>query len=470
MATYFLRVSKLSRGRGARVTRAAAYRAGERIHDERSSDVYNFSSRQDIAYKEVVLPSDLDDDPDMAWARNRATLWNAVEHAASRRNSLLAREYLVLLPPELTTIQRVALVRTFSQELADRYRNAVDCVIHYPRPGSDSRHHHAHVLMTTREVGPKGVGARTTLELAGTERHALGLGPSKDEYLQTRERWAQLTNEALAKAGAAERVDQRSLRAQGIDREPEAAIPQKVYYAERKSGTRTHAGDEIRARQRERAEALALGADKYVQVLRQQKATARDRAQESANGRQRDPKRPPRSTLTREELNERRRARYHANAEGLNQKRRERYRENAESERQKYRQWRRANAPEVNERRRKWRAANVERVNQRAREYRAKHAERESAARWLRMREKEKDAERTVSNGSSYESTARLESASRPDEALEDARKWLEVRERAGNAEQPDPTSEPGGYVVEGDLDEDDEEDAHRTKDTDLGL
>ena len=469
MATYFLRVSKLSRGRGARVTRAAAYRAGERIHDERSSDVYTFSSRQDIAYKEVVLPSDLEDNPEMAWARNRATLWNAVEHAANRRNSLLAREYLVLLPPELTPIQRIALVRTFSQELADRYRNAVDCVVHYPRPGSDSRHHHAHVLMTTREVGPKGIGARTTLELAGTERHALGLGPSKDDYLQTRERWAQLTNDALAQAGVAERVDQRSLRAQGIEREPGAALPQKVYYAERKSGTRTRVGDEIRARQRERAEALALGADKYDQVLQKQKATARDRAQENANGRRSAPKRVPRSALTREELNERRRARYRANAGAMNQNRRDRYRENSESERQKYREWRRANAPEVNERRRKWRAANVERVNQRAREYRAKRAEKESAGRWLRMREKAKDAEGSVNSGPPYESTARLESATRPDEALEDARKWLEVRERTGDAEQPDPGNEPGGFV-EGDLDEDDEERARRTKDTDLGL
>jgi hypothetical protein len=39
MATYFLRVKTISGGRGARVTRAIAYRAGERIVDERSGDV-----------------------------------------------------------------------------------------------------------------------------------------------------------------------------------------------------------------------------------------------------------------------------------------------------------------------------------------------------------------------------------------------------------------------------------------------
>jgi uncharacterized protein (DUF433 family) len=36
-----------------------AYRAGERIRDERSSDVYNFCDRHDIAHKEILLPPDL---------------------------------------------------------------------------------------------------------------------------------------------------------------------------------------------------------------------------------------------------------------------------------------------------------------------------------------------------------------------------------------------------------------------------
>ena len=35
------------------------YRAGERIRDERTSEVYDHSDRDDVAHKEVVLPSDL---------------------------------------------------------------------------------------------------------------------------------------------------------------------------------------------------------------------------------------------------------------------------------------------------------------------------------------------------------------------------------------------------------------------------
>lgn len=188
MASYFLRSKHISRGKGARVTRAAAYRAGERIRDERTSEVYDYSDRNDVACKEVVVPSDLAGRDDMSWTQDRATLWNAAEHAGARRNSRLAREFLVLLPPELNPAQRVSLVRGFSQELADKYRCAVDMTVHTPRPGADARNHHAHLLMTVREVTPDGMGPRTALELGGRERHARGLGPTRAEYLDLRKR------------------------------------------------------------------------------------------------------------------------------------------------------------------------------------------------------------------------------------------------------------------------------------------
>src|SRR5882757_3879935 len=198
MAKYFLYVKVFSRGKGSRVTRAAAYRAGERIRDERTSESYNYSKRKDIVHSEIIPPAGLADHPDIAWARDRAKLWNAVEKAGTRRNSRLGREVLVILPPEISAASRTELARTFAVELAEKYRNAVDFAVHEPRAGSDQRHHHAHVLMTTREVTPEGLGPRTALDLSGTERRARGLGPSKTDYLLTRERWAQLTNEALS--------------------------------------------------------------------------------------------------------------------------------------------------------------------------------------------------------------------------------------------------------------------------------
>src|SRR5438046_6089497 len=86
--------------------------------------------------------------------RERSALWNAVEQAGQRRNARLAREVLVTLPPELAQAERTELARKCSRELADRYGSAVDLAVHEPRAGSDERHHHAHLLMTAREVRP----------------------------------------------------------------------------------------------------------------------------------------------------------------------------------------------------------------------------------------------------------------------------------------------------------------------------
>jgi ATP-dependent exoDNAse (exonuclease V) alpha subunit len=108
------------RAGGSSAASAAAYRAGERIRDERTGRTYDHSERQDVLHKEIVLPGRFADE-DMAWARDRASLWNAAESAETRKNARVAREYLVALPVELSPPQRLELVRAFSQELSDRY-------------------------------------------------------------------------------------------------------------------------------------------------------------------------------------------------------------------------------------------------------------------------------------------------------------------------------------------------------------
>jgi len=98
MANYFLHMKIFGRGKGSKVTKAAAYRAGERIHDERTSALYNYTSRTDVAHAEIVLPTEYADRVDMEWALDRSTLWNAAEHAGRQWNSRLAREILVHVP------------------------------------------------------------------------------------------------------------------------------------------------------------------------------------------------------------------------------------------------------------------------------------------------------------------------------------------------------------------------------------
>ncbi|HEV2269882.1 MAG TPA: MobA/MobL family protein [Steroidobacteraceae bacterium] len=440
MASYFLRSKHISRGKGARVTRAAAYRAGERIRDERTGETYDYSDRHDVAHKEVVLPADLAGRPDMAWTQDRATLWNAAEHAGARCNSRLAREFLVLVPPELNPGERIRLVRGFAQVLADRYRCAVDTALHTPRPGADRRNHHAHLLMTVREVTPEGLGPRTVLELGGREAHLRGLGSTRDEYLSIRKDWAQLTNDALHWAGLAVRVDHRSFAAQGIDREPTPSIPEKVFYAERGLGSSTLAGDDIRARHRERLEARGKGGEELERVADRQKRELRQRAIEALSQEKSGQTRVHWSSLTREERNAIRRRQYSArrqiekrDPEGEARRReasRQRYhasfRENPEATRQRRWQYRKAHAEEINRKQREYRRANAAEINAKRREYRrerAPEADRKGAA---------------LANGGSQFRNLQAERRAEPSPSPVDAphtpadaaRSWLTYREK----------------------------------------
>ena len=252
MAVFYLQISAIGRGTGRRSTAAAAYRAGERIRDERSGELHNFSRRRDVLHTEIFLPSQFDAS-EAAWARNRERLWNAVEHAEKRHNARVAREYQVTLPSELSAAQRVGLARAFSREIAERYKVAVDLAVHEPRPEGDARNFHAHLLTTTREVTPAGLGAKAALEISGRERRRRELPDHRQEYVIVRERWAALTNEALREANVAARVDHRSLAAQGIDREPRPRIP-LMYLKMEQRGLRSEVAERLRAEYAERVQ------------------------------------------------------------------------------------------------------------------------------------------------------------------------------------------------------------------------
>ena len=256
MAVYFMYMKTFGRANGSSAVSAAAYRAGERIRDDRTGRIYDHSAREGVLHTEIVLPAKLADSAP-AWAEDRASLWNAAETAEPRKNARDAREFLVALPAEMSAEQRLRLVRGFATDLADRYGFALDLAVHAPR--SDPRNHHAQLLATTREVGIEGLGAKTTLEISDVQRRARGLEPFFREVVLLRERWAIATNEALAAASIAVRVDHRSLEAQGIEREPQARLPRPAWEIERR-GERSVIGDRIRAEQHARVDQRALAA------------------------------------------------------------------------------------------------------------------------------------------------------------------------------------------------------------------
>ena len=281
MAIYFLNLTTFGRSSGSSAVSAAAYRSGERIHDERSGRTYDHSGRQDVLHKEIMLPNQFAA-ADMSWATDRGNLWNTAERVEVRNDARVAREYLIALPAELSAQGRITLVAGFSRELVERYRFALDIALHAPRdyPGSDPRNFHAHLLATTREVTGEGLGAKTALEWSDTHRRQAGLGRAVGELLYVRERWALAANSALEKEHFNQRIDHRTLKAQGIDREPRPHIPYAAFEMER-HGYRSVVAERIRAEYEARVQARLQRSAQHEHRLAGTKSL-KDKVQEAA--------------------------------------------------------------------------------------------------------------------------------------------------------------------------------------------
>lgn len=199
MAIFHLSVKTISRSAGRSATAAIAYRSGEKVMDERTGLVHDYTRRRGVEHTEIFLPENAP-----AWASQREQLWNAAELAEKRKNSTVAREFEVALPAELNREQRLELVREFSRDLVQRHGMAVDVAIHEPGKEGDHRNHHAHILCSTRRLTPEGFKDKTR-ELDDQK---------SGEVSHWRERWAEMSNRHLENAGRQERIDHRSLEAQ----------------------------------------------------------------------------------------------------------------------------------------------------------------------------------------------------------------------------------------------------------------
>jgi len=197
MAIYHLRATMISRSQGRSATAASAYRVAERIEDRRTGLTFDYAARGGVDHTEILAP---DHAPD--WVRDRSELWNRVEESETRKNSQVAREVRVALPDELTHAQRVALVRDYAQaQFVDRGMVA-DIALHAPGREGDERNHHAHILLTTREIAAEGFTTKNR-------------DWNKVEVLEGwREAWARDSNAALERVGIEDRVDHRTLVAQ----------------------------------------------------------------------------------------------------------------------------------------------------------------------------------------------------------------------------------------------------------------
>jgi len=243
MATYRLEAKIIGRSQGRSATASAAYRAAEQIDDMRTGQGFDYTRKRGVLHTEIIAP---DGTPE--WMHDRAQLWNAVERAEKRKDAQLAREILLSLPHELTPAQRIELVQGFVRAEFVSEGMIADIAVHEPHRQGDMRNHHAHVMLTMRELAGDGFGPKVR-------------SWNSTEQLEVwREHWAQTVNAELERHGHDARVDHRSLADQGLDLEPEPKQGPIATEMERQ-GRPSHAGNDRRAAQERNAERAALAGE-----------------------------------------------------------------------------------------------------------------------------------------------------------------------------------------------------------------
>jgi MobA/MobL family len=278
---YHCSVKGVGRAAGRSVVAAAAYRSGERLIDEITGLIADYQLRHGVVDKFIVAR---DEAP--AWSYDRGQLWNAAEHKEDRANGRLATEIELALPCELTDAQRRELVMGFVRGIVAQHGVAADVAIHAPGQGGDHRNHHAHVLLTHRELGADGYGeiAHTRIQTRkrkgkdGQHRQeqekVSGIAATPADIKVIRKAWERDVNRAYEQSGLDIKVDHRSHEDRGIEDDPTKHLGPTATAMERegKESERGAANREITQRNAERRAQADLEAEE--RRLKQQIAEA----------------------------------------------------------------------------------------------------------------------------------------------------------------------------------------------------
>ena len=237
MAIYHCSIKIIGRSDGKSAVASSAYRSGEKLMDDRTGLVHDFTKKRGVVFTEVALPAHAP--PEYAdWN----VLWNAVEKAEKKSNAQLAREIEVALPKELSKKCQIEIVRRYVQENFVSAGMCADWALHDKGDGNP----HAHIMLTMRGIKPDGSwaqkekkiyaldedGNRIPLIDPATGEQKLGKRNEKlwkritvepndwNDHSKAeiwRKSWADICNEYLS---LEQQIDHRSYKRQELDLEP----------------------------------------------------------------------------------------------------------------------------------------------------------------------------------------------------------------------------------------------------------
>lgn len=244
MSIYHCSIKIGSRGKGQSAVAAAAYRSGQKLTDEELGAVSDYTRKSGVVYSEVSL---CDNAP--AEYINREILWNSVQTIEKASNSRLWREFEVALPQELSREEQIDTVRDYVKTLIEQGM-CCDWSIHDKHDGNP----HAHIMATVRSIKENGEWAAKCRKVYDLDENGQKIVQkydklghkqykshkedyndwnNKERVEEWREKWAECCNKRLSED---KRIDHRSYKRQGIDKEPTIHEGYKVRMIAKKSG------------------------------------------------------------------------------------------------------------------------------------------------------------------------------------------------------------------------------------------
>jgi|GEM_PF-3766087 len=192
MAIGFVRASTVSRSKGGSASAALAYEACEEL-EGMGGEMYDYRNKSGLESPTQIVGMDCD----------LQELADRMELSETRKNSTVARRYIVALPHEVSKEERAELAHGFLEHLNKEYGVAGAVSVHEPDRKGDQRNYHAHITISDRAVNEKGEFGSKVRVLADMKTRNVELEKIKGH-------WEGKCNEVLESQGK-EKVREKSL-------------------------------------------------------------------------------------------------------------------------------------------------------------------------------------------------------------------------------------------------------------------
>lgn len=263
MAIFHCETKPIKRSGGRSAVASSAYRAGEKLIDERTGKTHDYTKKSGVVAKDCFMFQNGE-----KVTLSRSDLWNVAEKSENRKDGRTGRDYIINLPHELKDQQREKLTQDIAELLAKRFGVAVDYAIHRPDKKGDQRNHHCHILTTTRtatldQYNNIQLGEKTSIEKKNADLKKLGLPTTQEQIKQVRADIADLINKHLEQAEIGVTVDSRSYAEQGKDQLPTIKLGTQASEFERQ-GIATRKGDINRLVKQANKEGFKGSIEEYI--------------------------------------------------------------------------------------------------------------------------------------------------------------------------------------------------------------